>query len=492
LLSLDAGTSSLKAVIYDRNGNLLAKASQGYPILYPRAGWAEQHPQEWWAACCAACRQLPEVHRSQVKCIGVSGQAPGCVPVNREGEPLRPAILWLDRRATQQVTWLREHVGLENAIQVGGNTLDSYYGGVKWLWFRQNEPEVYDNTWKILQVNSYLILKLTGEAVTDWGHAGICSPCFNLAERKWDETICSKMGLDLDKLPVVHSPAKVIGVITHAASQAACLPPGVPVICGAPDYVCSCLGSGAHDPGSLSLMLGTAGNLMIPSAPKADPRMLNTVHVDGSLISCGGVLAGAVVNWFGDMLGLDIPDLYALLDREAACIPAGSQELLFLPYLMGERSPFWDANARGVYFGLASTHSRAHLYRAALEGVAFAFRLLLDVAKNSGINPYEIIAINGGARSALWRQILADVLELPIRWRPEKDGTTLGGAILAAMGAGFISSRAEVSPWLESTIDTLPDKAHMPTYRHLYSIYAGLYDRLKDSFSSLQSRRLPD
>jgi len=486
LLTLDVGTSSLKAALYDATGNLLAKASADYPLHYPKPGWAEQNPQDWWKACCTACRVILSRKVGPVRGICVSGQAPGCVPIDRQGSPLRPAILWLDRRAAPQVDWLVQHLGLEETLRTSANTLDSYFGGVKWLWYRQNEPENYTATWKILQANGYVLYQLTGKAVTDPSHAGICSPCFDFGNQIWSEVTCEQMGIDMEKLPMIAPSIAQVGTVTPEAAQATGLPAGVPVFCGGADFACSCLGSGVLGSGSVSLMLGTAGNLMFPAAPRTDPRLLNTIHVTGDILSCGGVLAGAAVNWFGEMLKIDMPDLYGTLDREAADIPPGAEGLVFLPYLMGERSPIWDPHARGAYIGLLATHGRAHLYRAVLEGVGFAFRQMLEILKENGALVNEIVAINGGARSLLWRQILADVLQVPIRWRPTKDGTTLGGAYLAALGAGLFNRFEDITAWLEPTIDTFPNLANVDIYQRRYAVYAGLYDKLKSDFLALR------
>jgi xylulokinase len=485
LLSLDVGTGSLKACVYDLQGNLLAKASQEYPTHYTQPGWAEQDPQIWWEACCSACRNIISQNDLRVSGITVSGQAPGCVPVDHTHSPLRPAILWLDRRSSPQVDWLVEHLGLEQAVQIGMNTLDSYFGAVKWLWYRQNEPDLYDRTWKILQANSFIILKLTGEAVIDPGHAGLCSPCFDAKKSEWSQAVCDLMDLDIGKLPPISPAKQVVGTVSAAASSLTGLSAGTPVVCGAPDFLCSFLGSGAASAKTAAMMLGTAGNLMSLTPPKIDPRLLNTIYINGAVISTGGVLAGSAVRWFGEMLRIDPTDIYETLDNEAALIEPGSEKLIFLPYLLGERSPIWDAYARGVYFGLTTTHHRGHLYRALLEGVAYAFRQLIDILTENGGSIEEIITINGGARSAVWRQIFADVLERPIRWRPSKDGTSLGGAYLAGVGTGIFGDLSGIQNWMEPTIDTFPDTSNSQEYRRGYAVYASLYEKLQDSFRSL-------
>lgn len=486
LLNIDVGTSSLKAVLFDLHGQMIARETAGYRYQTPVRNQAEQDPEDWWAACCKVCRKILEDRKVNILAVSVCGQAPGCVPVKADGSPLRPAILWLDRRADPQAAWLREHLDLSENPQIGVNTIDSYFGGVKWLWYRQNEPERYDATWKILQPNGFLVLRLTGEAVTDPSHAGICSPCFDFSSRSWSDRVCSLMQIEVEKLPMIHPSSEIVGAITPNASQESGLPAGAPVICGAADFVCSHLGSGAASKRTASIMLGTAGNLMAPAAEPPDTRLLNTVYFDNQVLSAGGVLAGAAVSWFVEMLKTELPDPLAALEQEAAAVPPGAENLLFLPFLMGERSPIWDPDARGVYFGLTAGHQRGHLYRALLEGTAHAFRGILEILAEGGQQVEEAIVINGGARSPLWRGILANVTGVPIRWRPNTDSTSLGGACLAALAGGMMRDLNEVQHWLEPTIDTLPDPRAHETYVRQHQVYAGLYALLKDSFKALK------
>lgn len=482
-LSIDIGSTSTKVVFYRPDGALAGACSADYPIQYPRSGWAEQNPDDWWKAICQCCKKImAETNGEEIYTISVSGQAPSCVPIDRQGKLLRPAILWLDRRAVPQVERLRRQIGMETAERISGNTLDGYFGGLKWAWFQENEAGLYHHTWKILQANSYASYRLTGEISIDPSEAGLCSPCFNLQSRQWDTTICGRMGLDVEKLPQIFPSNQVIGQVTPRASAETGLKPGIPVVCGGGDFACACLGAGVVNGGSAAMMLGTAGNLLIPDPPKTDPRLMNTVHVTGQNLSLGGVLAGGAVNWFRNMLGIDDPDLFHILDDEASRTPPGADGLVFLPYLMGERTPIWDPHARGVFIGLSTSHTRGHLHRAVLEGVAFAFRQMMEILTDTGAPIREVIAINGGAKSPLWRQIFADVMNVPVRWRPSSGGTSLGSAFLAAMSATNALSLNDLASWLEPTIDTFPNPSHLEKYQPQYEIFCGLYDRLKDCF----------
>lgn len=485
-LSIDIGSTSAKATLYRPDGTLMASHCVNYSIQYPHPGWAEQDPECWWEATRQCCHQiLNDLGREEISVVSVSGQTPGCLPIDRQGKSLRPAILWMDRRAVPQVELLRTRLGNELAVKISGNTLDSYFGGLKWAWFKQNEPHLYENTWKLLQANNYVSYRLTGEISIDPSQAGLCSPCFNLQDRRWDSSICDLMDVDIEKLPPIFPSHETIGQVTTSASVETGLPQGIPVICGGGDFACACLGAGVVQRGSAAMMLGTSGNLLVPDPLKTDSRLLNTIHVTGENLSFGAVMAGGAVSWFKTMLGIDKPDLFSLLDDEASQTPPGAEGLVFLPYLMGERTPIWDPYARGVFIGLSTSHTRGHLYRAVLEGVAYAFRQMMEILSDTDAPIKEVIAINGGARSPLWRQIFADILGVPIRWRPTSGGTSLGAAFLAAQSRVENHSMTDLSSWLEPTQDSFPNINTLHNYQSQYEIFCSLYSRLRDFFPKL-------
>jgi len=488
-LAIDVGTSATKLSLYDAAGRQIAARHASYPVEVPRPGWAEQDPREWWRAVCRLGPELAEAAGGELAAICVSGQTPLCVPVDAQGEPLRKAILWLDRRALAQVDWLAEHLGEAHCRAVSGNRLDSYFGGSKWLWFRQTEPALFARTWKILQANSYVAFHLTGRATIDPSQAGLCSPCYDQTSGQWNAAICAVLGLPLELLPEIRPAQAVIGAVTPAAARACGLPAGTPVVCGGGDFACACLGAGVHGRGRAALMLGTAGNLLFPGVANADARLLHTRHVSGQPLTFGGVLAGGNLKWFAGLFGGSAIEFYACLDEEAAHIPPGSEGLLYLPYLMGERTPIWDAQARGAFLGLSSRHGRAHLYRAVLEGVAFAFRQILEITGRAGLE--EIVAIDGGARSGVWRAVLADVLGVPVARGSLGAGTALGSAFLAALGVGAVSEFEQISAWAEISPALLPDAPVHAKYNQIYPVYAGLYAKLKGDMDIMNTLTAP-
>jgi xylulokinase len=260
------------------------------------------------------------------------------------------------------------------------------------------------------------------------------------------------------------------------------IPAGTPVAAGGGDFAFSCLGAGVFEPGEATVMLGTAGNLLVPDPAATDPRLINTIHVTGGMLSLGGVMAGGSVHWFKEMLRWERDNFYRIMEAEAADTPPGAAGLVFLPYLMGERTPIWDHKARGAFFGLSNIHQRGHLYRAVLEGVAFAFRGMLEIVMESGTQIEKITLTDGGAQSKLWRQIFADVLGRPVGWQPKSGGTALGAAITGALACGELSSPAAIKDWFQPTIDIHPDPRHTVVYNQHFQIFQALYPRLKNLY----------
>jgi xylulokinase len=495
---VDLGTSATKAGLYTLDGRELGTGMAEYPAAYPRPTWAEQNPEHWWAAATTtirSCLEQARVRPEQVRAISVSGQAPSCVAIDAQARPLRPAIIWIDRRATEEVEWIREHIGADAAKRVSGNTIDGYFGGPKWLWFRRKEPQLFERTWKILQAHSYVIFKLSGEVVTDFSHAGLCSPCFDLTRKVWSEDMCQALGIPLSMLPELAPSHQVIGQVHAEGARASGLRVGTPIVAGGGDFACATLGCGVVGVGQAAQMLGTAGNLLVPMGETVDPdpRLLNTVHVTGDYLTLGSIYAGGVIQWFRDQLGQPEVALgresgqsaYRLLDGQAAEIPAGSEGLILLPYLMGERTPIWDATARGVYIGLTPYHTRGHMYRAALEGVAFGFRHMAEIIEQQGVSIEEVIAVNGGARSPLWRQIFADVLGARIKHYVGGAATLLGDVALAGIGSGDYGGFDVVGEWQHIVEVEDPNEAANALYGEYYGLYRQVYEQLKGQFRQL-------
>lgn len=486
--AIDVGTSGAKAGLFDADGREVASAVVEYEPRFPAPGWAESSADEWWSA--AATAMGSAIDRSgrsatDIAAVGVTGQGPSCLPLDAHGDPMRPAITWMDRRADAEARMVVAAVGTGTAERISGNRVDGSFGGPKWLWLARREPELFARTAHLVQANGYIAYRLTGEIATDDGHAAICAPFYDLAARRWSEDLLGAGGIPVHLLPPIVPATEVIGHVRAASASLTGLAAGTPVVAGGADAACSVLGAGVVQPGSFVQMLGTSGNLMGPvrrhGAP--DTRLVNTVHLTGDDLVSGTTYAGGVLQWFHAELGQvetaqaarDGRSVYAVLDDAAAAVPAGAEGVLMLPYLLGDRTPHWDPWARGAFFGLTPFHTRAHMYRAALEGVAFAMRTLLDVIEEGGQRVNELVSVDGGGSSDLWRQIFADVLRVPIRRTARRSSALLGAAVVAGVGVGLLPDLRVVEQWPRTGSLVEPDPARVARYRELHALHERLY-----------------
>ncbi len=499
LLGIDVGTTSLKAVLFDSDGRTLAEGSREYATAYPHPNWAEQDPEDWWRAVCTVLPQVLAAAGADPRAIagvGVSGQAPCLAPVDGGGRPVRPALLWLDRRAEPQCTWLRERVGEDRITGVNGGRIDPYYLAPKLLWLRDREPESYRQTAAVLQPNGYLVRKLCGTTSMDVSH-GPLTLFFDSARLAYDAGLAEAMGLDLAKMPPVHACAEVVGEVTAIAASATGLAAGTPVIAGMCDGTAAAVEAGLLAAGDAVEMTGQSTVLLTCSdRPYLGRELIPLVHgapgrylVIGALVATGGAL-----RWFRDQLGdieraaasLTGGDAFDLLSQEAARSPAGANGVVFLPYMYGERSPIWDSNARGVFFGLSLATTRADLVRAILEGGAYGLRHNLETAAAGGFRTTSLASVGGGARSAVWNQIKADVLQLPLSLPATAAGAPWGDALAAGVAVGVYPSFDEAFARLvRRQREFRPDAALAGRYESLYAIYRGLYPALRDGFREL-------
>ena len=497
LLGVDVGTSAVKAALFDLNGALEAAVHVEYPTHHLRPGWVEQQPEDWWRGCCQAIQQaLASVERGaeRVVGVGVSAQAPTLIAVDRDGVPLRPALIWMDRRAEAEVQELCDRVGADEIYRITGNRPDPYFLAAKLLWFGKHEPELMARTTQFLQITGFINHRLTGTFAVDHVHAAL----LQLRERetgRWSDVICEACRVDQARLPPVRLGHEVQGEVTAQAAELTGLRPGTPVMVGTVDGAAAALEAGVAEPGIAAEMTGTSTVVMIPNAGGitessliAMPHAIPSVHLlVGAMVS-----SGASLKWYRDQFGLIEQqtahllhtDVYDLFTRQAAQAPPGSDGVIFLPYMMGERSPLWHTNARGVLFGLSLATPRAAVIRAILEGTAFALRHNLEIASQAGAPVREIRSVGGGARSVLWNQIKADVLGLPIMLPEASVGAAFGDAVLVAMGLGYF-------PDLMSTLLQIiqiktvhePRRECQGLYDELYGIYRDLYVHVRGDFN---------
>jgi xylulokinase len=451
LLGVDIGTTGVRAAVFDKRGRVVAKAAENCPVAAPAPGRAEADAEEWWRAVCAVLGGIAHgTPLAHVAALGVTGQAPTAVLVDGRGRAIRPAILWLDIRAAEEARTIEAALGPGRAEDIGGNRMHAYYLGPKLAWLHAHEADAFDRAAMVLQSHAFIAMRLTGEAACDLSTAMLCAPLFDARARAWSDEGARASRVPLRLLPRVVAAHEVIGAVTREAAEATGLREGTPVVAGGGDFAASTLGAGVIEEGEACLMLGTAGNLVMPMAhPRFDNRLVNSHHVGcDRWLALGGTLCGAALEWFRHACapGVDWPTLEA----EAAAIDDSEMgSLLILPYFQGERTPVWDERARGAFSGIDLAHRRGHLYRALLDAVALGFRHCLAVAEERGARFSEVVAANGAGQSPLLRQTLADALGLPLTWRDggEGGGTLAGAALLAGIGAGVLEGPEVARSW---------------------------------------------
>lgn len=495
LLGIDIGTSACKIAVFDRNGQVIAAANGDYPVYYPQPGWAEQNPEKWWSAVCTAIRQVLDKGRimpEEIQGVGIDGQSWAAIAVDREGKVLTNTPIWMDTRAADICQELNEKVGSDKIFALSGNSLQPSYTTAKIIWYQRNLPEVYKNTYKILQSNSYIAFKLTGEMTQDMSQ-GYGVHCFDMHKGTWDEEMCESLGISMELLPPIHACHEVIGTVNEKATGECGLCVGTPVVAGGLDAACGTLGAGVIHPGETQEQGGQAGGMSICTGEYiADERLILGYHVvPGLWLLQGGTTGGGgVMRWldqqFGDYeretgkkSGKSSLDLF---NDMAEKVTPGSDGVVFLPYMSGERSPIWDPDAKGIYYGLDFSKTKAHFIRSAMEGVAYSLKHNLDAAKEAGADVRVLKAMGGSANSRLWTQIKSDITGKPIVVPSSDTATTLGAVILAGVGVGMYESFEEaVALTVEDKRSHKPNLENAEVYEKNYQIYLELYHNLKET-----------
>ncbi|MFF7710870.1 FGGY family carbohydrate kinase [Pseudomonas sp. NPDC007930] len=506
VIGVDIGTQSTKALLVDAQGAVLARHSVAYQVSTPRPGWAEQWPQVWLEAvlaCIAECVRQAPGRVPGALCVSSLYGGSG-IAVDGACQPLYPCLIWMDRRAEAQVARLQAELDLPALQAATGNGIDSYYGFTKMLWLKEQQPEVWARTRWLLPPNSYVNWVLTGEVAVDHSSAGNIGGVYDLEARAWSVPWLERLGIEPSKMPerLLYSDEVVGGLLPAMAEQLG-LPAGLPVLAGGVDAAMATLAAGVSQPGNHVAMIGTSmcwGYLQ----PHADARhgLVSFPHVHNGqrdLYCFGGALtAGASVSWYRqgfcqaeiDAAAARGEDPHQLLEAAAAHIPAGSDGVLFLPYLMGERSPIWDASASAAFIGLSLAHGKAHFYRAVLEGVSLALRHNMQAGQHAGqtLDPF-LIVVGGAAHSDLWMQIIADVTGLPVRTLVDDVEAAHGAALLAARHAGLVSAEGLERGWVHLRERAQPEPRAQARYQRLFAQYVQLYPLLKPAMHSLRGLR---
>ena len=499
LMGIDVGTTGSKTLLIDEVGNVITSATVEYPMYTPHPLWAEQDPADWWQATVESIRQvLADVRGSEVKGLGLTGQMHGLVLLDDAGEVLRPCIMWNDQRTGPQCATITKEVGFDRIMEWTSNPILPGFTAPKIVWVRENEPQIHARTAKVLLPKDFIRYKLTDDFATDKAGASGTS-LFNVVKRTWSQEMIEALDIPTEWFPPSYEGPEVTGTVTPQMAELTGLPQGLPVIAGAGDQAAQAVGTGIVHQGLVSATLGTSGVVFAHTEePQVDPQgRLHTFchavpgkwHVMGVMLSAGGSF-----RWFRDTLGqletmtasLTGRDPYAYLTAEALRAPVGSEGLLFLPYLTGERTPYPDPNARGAFLGLTVRHDKAHLVRAVLEGVAYGLRDSLELVRAFGLEIEQVRASGGGARSELWRQILANVFDTELVTINVTEGAAFGAALLAGVGVGIYASVEEAcDTTIRVVTRTEPQPEHKAVYDAYYLLYRSLYGTLKPAFDEV-------
>ncbi len=493
LLGIDIGTSACKIAVFDETGDVLASGNGDYDVYYPHPGWAEQDPRDWWKAICETIPKVLEkgnIHPEEIAGIGIDGQSWSAIALDSDGEVLCNTPIWMDTRAQDICDEMNAKIGADTILALCGNPLQPSYTTPKILWYQRNLPEVYKKTAKILQSNSYIAYMLTGQLSQDLSQ-GYGLHCFNMARGTWDSDMAKAFGFSTDLLPDIYPCHAIVGKVTAKAARECGLCEGIPVAAGGLDAACGTLGTGVLHVGETQEQGGQAGGMSIcTDSPKGDARLILGYHVvpDRWLLQGGTTGGGGVMRWLerefgayeriaGKEKGKSSLDLF---NEEAAKVPAGSEGVIFLPYMAGERSPIWDPDAKGVFYGLDFSKTKGHMIRAAMEGTAYALKHNLDVAESVGAKVDVLRAMGGSANSLLWTQIKADITGKPIVVPASDTATTLGAVILAGVGTGVYKDFDEaVDKTIEVRRQHAPNTENRAVYDADYETYLELYQQLK-------------
>ncbi len=485
-LGIDIGTSGSRAVVIDEHGKVVASATAAHAdFASPEIGWAEQDPEDWWRACREAIAGVLEsVRAGEIASVSFSGQMHGSVLLDETDRVLRPALLWCDQRTEKQCAEITERIGKERLIELVCNPAITGFTLPKLLWVQENEPEIWERVKTVLLPKDFVRLRLSGDKASDVADSS-GTLFFDVSNRRWSSEILDAFGISESQLPKVYESIEITGAVSTRGASETGLRAGTPVVAGAGDNAAGAVGMGVIANGKVSATIGTSGVIFaVSDRPRIDPkgRIHTLCHAIPDRWHNTGVTlaAGLSLKWFRENLGCG--ESYDDLTAAAETVPSGSDGATWLPYLMGERAPHLDPNARAAFVGITASHTRAHLTRAVLEGVAFSLRDSLEIFKESGVEASSVRLGGGGAKSRLWRQIQADVYGMPVEIIDGDEGAALGAAILAGVGAGVWNSVDEACGQAIRVIETIePNAASVQKLEQNYGAYRLLYSGLRSA-----------
>ena len=501
LLGIDIGTSGTKTVLFDRSGNPISSSTAEYPLYQPEIGWAEQDPLDWWKAVCITINQVikdSNINPESISGIGLSGQMHGLVMLDGDGNVLRKSIIWCDQRTAKECVEITEKVGEKRLIDITANPALTGFTASKILWVRNNEPEIYEKCRKILLPKDYIRYMLTGEFATEVSDASGMQ-LLDIKNRCWSKEVLNALDIPIEYLGDVHESIVVSGKVHKKAAQVTGLKENTPVVGGAGDQAAGAIGNGIIKSGQISSTIGTSGVVFAHlDEPIIDEkgRVHTFCHAVPGAWHMMGVTQGAGLSlkWFRDnfctneievakYMGIDP---YVLMTKEAEKVPAGSRGVIYLPYLMGERTPHLNPKAKGVFFGLSAAHTKNEMLRAVIEGVSYSLLDCMEIIKDTGMNPTNVMVSGGGGKSELWRQILADMFNCKVSTNKSSEGPALGVALLAGVGTGVYKDINEAcSIAISENSIQYPKEENSLVYKRYYEIYKKIYNDLKGTFELL-------
>ncbi len=480
VLGIDVGTTGLKAVALERERGIVAQAGQPHELLSPRPGWAEEEPDQWWATTIDAVAELLQsVSANEIAAISVSGMVPAMVLLDTEGRPLRNSIQQNDARSSAEVEELRANVDEREFFAITGGVPNQQNIEPRWRWLARHEPDIVTRTAHLCGSYDYIVYRLTGQFSLEENWAAE-SGLYDVYAHRWYLPYIERAGIALDILPTVRKPTALVGGVNEQAAALTGLRAGTPVVAGSADHVAAALASGLTQGGDVLLKFGGAGDILYcDERSEPDPHFYFDYHDIPGLTLISGCMAssGSLVKWFARELADSAP--LALLDTEAADVPAGAGGIIALPYFLGEKTPIFDPLARGVFAGVMLHHTRAHLYRAVLESVCYGFAHHLALLREAGRLIRRVLAADGGSRSTLWMQITASIIDQPLQVVGGEATSALGAAYVAAMGAGLFDSWHDIERFIVQGHLYQPQPANAEHYRTGFALYRELYVRLQ-------------
>ena len=501
VLAHDLGTTGNKAALYDRDGCQVSTAFYGYTTEYANPGWAEQNPEDWWQAVCISTHKLllqTMIQPNEVGCIVFSGQMMGCVAIDRSARALRKAIIWADQRAIAQEHWLGQRIARETVYRITGHRLSASYSLCKMLWLRDNQPDIYKAAYKFVHAKDAIVARLTGNFVTDLSDASGMN-LYDLEQNEWSGVILDAAQIREDQLPSLRASTDVVGQVLPAIADEVGLNAGTPVVIGAGDGICAATGAGVVREGTAYNYIGSSSWIALATrTPVYDPsyRTFNWAHmVPGLFTPCGTMqTAGGAYQWTRDQLGA--PEVqaaqvlgvspYELLNNLAEKSPAGANGLIFLPYLLGERSPRWNPRARGAFIGLTIRHTRADMLRSVLEGITMNLRIILETLSAQGARIEAMRVIGGGARGHFWNRLMADIYGLPIhRLAILEEATSMGAALAGGIAIGLYPNFSIIDDMNRIEEAIQPDPTMQAIYAKRFPIFEAAYQALLPVYDML-------